>query len=64
MYATYCRLNVSIWDSNLTVIRRAHTKIAAHCRRDAAHREARKAFYLNMLSQHLHARALATQWRL
>ncbi len=56
MYAAYLRLDVWVWDSDRTVVRRA--------RRDPAQRDARKRYYRQMLDHHRDAQALVRCWRL
>jgi hypothetical protein len=58
MYGTYQRFNLSVAASNREVIRKARAVIAVHHRRAPERREARKAFYRDMLEYHDSARTL------
>ena len=64
MFGTYNRLRVTIYDSNIAVIRAARKKIAKKHRRECARRSARHEFYRLMLSYHRAAIDLASEWRL
>ena len=64
MYGTYCRLHVHVYASNIEVIRRASRKLKKSARHDRQAREARHAFYRQMLDYHHKARELVREWRL
>jgi hypothetical protein len=64
MYGTYCRLNVHVYASNIEVIRRAYCKLNMSARHDRKARDARHAFYRQMLDYHREARNLVREWRL
>jgi len=64
MFASYNRLNVSIYDSDRTVIRACRVMMNIGARRDRTRREARHSFYRSMLEYHRKALELAAQWRL
>jgi hypothetical protein len=64
MYATHLRLDVTVRDSDRTVIRAARRKLTRSARRDPAKREARKRFYREMLEHHAHAQRLVAEFRL
>lgn len=63
-FGTYNRLNLHVSATGRDVIRAARTKIAEHHRRDPAMREARKAFYRQMLEYHAGAQDLVREFRL
>jgi hypothetical protein len=62
MYGTYCRLHVHVYASNIEVIRCASRKLKKSARHDRKAREARHAFYRQMLDYHQEARRLAHTW--
>ena len=62
MYSTYQRLNLHVSASWRDVVRQSMTKIAPYHRRDPAKREARKAFYRQMLDYHEQAREMVRFW--
>ena len=64
MYSTYQRLRVNIYASSRTVIRAASRKLTPKSRRDFVARDARHAFYREMLQHHADAARLARQFRL
>ena len=64
MFPTYQRLRVAVWDSNITVIRRAIKKIAKKHRRCAEMRAERKKFYRWMIAHHNNARGIVTTFKL
>lgn len=61
---TYHRLGVSIWASDLDVIRAARRRIAKPARRHVKWRAERKRFYRQMLDCHHSARRLARAFAL
>jgi hypothetical protein len=61
---TYERLNVTVFASNRTVIKAASRKINHKHRFGRAKREARRAFYREILAAHEAARALVQHFRL
>lgn len=64
MYATYLRLDITVWDSDRSVIRAARRKLAPSALRDPATRDARKRFYHDILRHHANAQRLVTRFRL
>lgn len=64
MYGTYLRLDITILDSNRTVIRAARRKLTRFAQRDPAKREVRKRFYREMLEHHANAQHLVAEFRL
>jgi hypothetical protein len=58
MFGTYCRLNVHVLTSNLTVIRALRRKLRPESLTDPAKRDARKAIYREILAIHARQRAL------
>lgn len=64
MYATYLRLDITVWDSSRTVIRAARHKLARSALHDPTMRDARKRFYREMLRHHDDAQRLVAQFRL
>ncbi|SDH00767.1 hypothetical protein [Pelagibacterium luteolum] len=52
MYATYLRLDITVWDSSRIVIRAARRKLDRPALRDPVMRDARKRFYRAMLLHH------------
>lgn len=64
MYSLYSRLGLRITDSNLLVIRKARSKIAAKHRRNPDKRALRKEFYNRVLECHRNAQTLARGVRL
>lgn len=64
MFGTYNRLRVTIYDSNIAVIKAASKKIDERFRKDRVRRNARHEFYRCMLEYHRKAIELASQWRL
>lgn len=64
-YGTYCRLGVSVWDSNITVIRQARKKFSRKAQTDFLFwRGPRKEFYREMIAQHEKARGICKAWRM
>lgn len=55
MFATYLRLHLPVWASDMDVIRAARRKIAKHHQRGRATRDARHQFYRVMLGHHARA---------
>ena len=64
MYGTYTRLHVAVWDSNITVIRRAIKKIDKKHRKAYDKKEERKKFYRWMIAHHNNARNIVTTFKL
>lgn len=64
MYGTYCRLDVHVLAPWRAVIRAARTRLAPASRRDPDRREARKAFYREMLQHHRDAQQIVHRFRL
>lgn len=64
MYGTYERLHVWVWASDEELIRAAWKKMTKKGRRDPKLREARKAFYREMLQYHHQAQELCKQFAL
>jgi len=64
MHGTYLRLDVTVWDSDRSVLRAARRKLARSACRDPAKREARKRFYREMLEHHANAQRLIAEFRL
>lgn len=64
MFSTYLRLNLSISDSNIAVIRAAWRKLDPRARHDRAQRLGRHNFYRTMLDHHQDAQDLATKFGL
>lgn len=64
MYGTYQRLNVSVYASNVDVIRAARKKLRKAVWHDQSYREGRKLFYRNMLEYHAQALQLVIEYRL
>lgn len=64
MYATYLRLDTTVWDTDPAVIRAARRKLTPAARRDPTKREARKRFYREMLRHHADAQRLVAHLRL
>lgn len=63
MYGTYCRLNVHVNATALTVIRAASKKLRKSFRNDNTKRADRHAFYRAMLHQHRMAQDLYREFR-
>lgn len=63
-YASYCRLGVHVYASDIEVIREARKMIAAHHRRGREARTGRHQFYRALLEEHRRARRLKDQFRL
>jgi hypothetical protein len=61
MYGTYCRLNVSVYASNLEVLRALRRKLKPF---SADRREARKQIFRAILKEHADARDLCREFRL
>lgn len=64
MYGTYQRLNVPVTASARTVIRAASRKLKPTARYARDMREARHAFYREMLAHHADERGLVRTFRL
>ncbi|MBX9841313.1 MAG: hypothetical protein K2Z80_05845 [Xanthobacteraceae bacterium] len=64
MYSTYLRLDITVWDSDRTVIRAARRKLARSALRDPPKRDARKRFYREMLEHHANAQRIVAEFRL
>lgn len=64
MYGMYCRLNLRVSASNITVIRAVRRKFRRGVRRDPAFRQARKDIYRQMLGYHAEHQKLVREWRL
>ncbi len=64
MYATYLRLDLTVWDSDRAVIRAARRRPARLVLRDPTWRDLRKRFYRDMLRHHADAQRLVAQFRL
>lgn len=58
-FAAYCRLGVSVWESDRAVIRAARARLKPAARRAPNLRTARKLFYQGMLDYHHEARDVA-----
>lgn len=58
MFAIYCHLDVHVYASDLTVIRKARKLFRAECRKKREHRAARHRLYRSMLREHVAARKL------
>lgn len=61
---TYHRLNVTIYASDREVIRRARLKLNPNARTKPEFRDARHAFYRQILKTHKAAQNLAREFRL
>jgi hypothetical protein len=64
MYTTYLRLNVSIYDSDITVIRAAKLKLKPAFRYERTMRFERHNFYRQMLKYHHETRETAKTFHL
>jgi hypothetical protein len=64
MFGTYNRLHVTIYDSNMVVLRAAWRKLNPKTRRNREGKEHRKQFYRLMLQYHQEACDLAREYRL
>ena len=64
MYATYLRLDITVYDGWRAVIRAAARKLTTRARGDPAHRAARHRFYRQMIACHQEAQQLVRTWRL
>jgi hypothetical protein len=62
--STYLRLPITVHDGWRAVVRAAAGKLTQACRRDPGRRVARKAFYREMLAQHMQAQKLVRHFRL
>jgi hypothetical protein len=62
--STYLRLPITVHDGWRTVVRAAACKLTRDCRRNPKHRDARKAFYREMLASHAQAREVVRHFRL
>ena len=57
-FATYQRLNLHVFASNVEVIRAARLRLTPQVRTARAYRAARHAFYSEMLRNHFDSRTL------
>ena len=58
MYSTYCRLNVHVLASDITVIREVRKRLRREVLWDRSARESRHKIYKLMLAEHKDAREL------
>lgn len=63
-YNVYCWLNVSVFDSNMTIIRKLRKKIKKPERKGREKRESRHALYRGVLKCHANAQMLHRMFRL
>ncbi len=64
MYGTYLRLDITVHDGWRAVVRAASRKLKRQALRNPSHRDARKAFYRQMLDYHRQAQEIVAIWRL
>lgn len=63
-YSIYCRLGVTVYASNMAVLRAARKRMHPAARRGRAQRDMRHKFYRALLAEHDKAFSLVTAWRL
>jgi hypothetical protein len=64
MFGTYQRLMVRVSATPREVVKAARGRLKPSCWHDPMYREARKAFYREMLGYHAQARAIVREWGL
>lgn len=63
-FATYQRLRIPVWASDVEVIRVARRKIARGARKARQHRKSRHSFFRKMLKYHHAEQNLCSRFRL
>jgi hypothetical protein len=63
MFGTYTRLRLHVSASDIRVVREARRKLNTKAQRDPKARDARKAFYRQMLAYHHQAQSLFSNAR-